>query len=74
MTSLLICNNHRPQTFRQQRRTIHHLALAEMEKSHILQILEKAGNNKSQAAQWLGIHRDTLLRKLKKYGLHTDDD
>ncbi|HNR68034.1 MAG TPA: sigma-54 dependent transcriptional regulator [bacterium] len=50
------------------------LALAEMEKRHILQILEKAGNNKSQAAQWLGIHRDTLLRKLKKYGLHTDDD
>ncbi|MBD3375237.1 response regulator [candidate division KSB1 bacterium] len=45
------------------------LLLADMEKNHILQVLEMADNNKSLAANMLGIHRDTLLRKLKKFGI-----
>ncbi len=45
------------------------LLLADMEKNHILQVLERADNNKSLAANMLGIHRDTLLRKLKKFGI-----
>ncbi len=45
------------------------LKLDDMERNHILYVLELAENNKSQAATLLGIHRDTLLRKLKKYGV-----
>jgi DNA-binding NtrC family response regulator len=40
------------------------LPLDEMEKEYIRKILEKAGGNKYQAAQLLGIDRKTLYRKL----------
>ncbi len=45
------------------------LLLEEVEKEHILKVLEMTDGNRSEAAQMLGIHRDTLLRKLKKYGV-----
>ena len=45
------------------------LSLAEVEKRHILNVLEGVNGNRSKAANLLGIHRDTLLRKLKQYGL-----
>lgn len=45
------------------------LLLEDIEKEHILKVLDFASSNKSEAAQILGIHRDTLLRKLKKYGV-----
>lgn len=45
------------------------LPLAEVEKRHILKVLESVDGNRSKAANLLGIHRDTLLRKLKQYGL-----
>jgi two-component system, NtrC family, response regulator AtoC len=45
------------------------LVLADIEREHILAVLEVAKGNKSLAANMLGIHRDTLLRKLKKYGI-----
>jgi two-component system, NtrC family, response regulator AtoC len=45
------------------------LVLADIEREHILSVLEIAKGNKSLAANMLGIHRDTLLRKLKKYGI-----
>jgi len=45
------------------------LLLEDIERDHILQVLELTSGNKSEAAQVLGIHRDTLLRKLKKYGV-----
>lgn len=45
------------------------LLLDEVEKEHILKVLAMTDGNKSEAAQILGIHRDTLLRKLKKYGV-----
>ena len=39
--------------------------LAEMEKQHILRVLESAGQNKTKAAEILGIDRKTLREKLK---------
>lgn len=42
--------------------------LAEVEKQHILRVLSACHNNKSQAAQVLGIGYNTLWRKLKQYG------
>jgi two-component system response regulator HydG len=39
-----------------------------VEKASILQTLESAGGNKSEAARRLGITRRTLHKKLKKYG------
>ncbi|MBD3384673.1 response regulator [candidate division KSB1 bacterium] len=43
------------------------LKLSELEKQHIQYVLHLANSNKSLAANMLGIHRDTLLRKLKRY-------
>ena len=43
-------------------------SLEEMERRHILQILEECDGNRSRAARQLGIHRRTLIRKLKQYG------
>lgn len=43
------------------------LTLAEMEKLHILQTLERFGWNHSRAAEVLGIGRTSLWRKLKEY-------
>ncbi len=41
----------------------------DLEKQMIIQALEKAGQNKTKAAQYLGIHSSALYRKLNKYGL-----
>lgn len=46
------------------------LKLSELEKKHIQHVLHLADANKSLAANMLGIHRDTLLRKLKRYGIN----
>ena len=43
--------------------------LAEAERVHILQTLERFGRNHSSAAEALGIGRTTLWRKLKEYGI-----
>src|SRR5215471_16893266 len=43
--------------------------LAEAERTHILQTLERFGRNHSSAAEALGIGRTTLWRKLKEYGI-----
>ncbi|HKB87801.1 MAG TPA: sigma-54 dependent transcriptional regulator [Ignavibacteriaceae bacterium] len=43
--------------------------LEEVEKSHILKILNEAGGNKTKAAEILGIGLTTLYRKLQSYGL-----
>ena len=40
-----------------------------MEREVIRVTLEKTGNNKSQAAKQLGVARQTLLNKIKEYGL-----
>jgi len=43
--------------------------LAEVERAHIIEILERYGWNHSRAAEALGIGRTTLWRKLKEYGV-----
>jgi DNA-binding NtrC family response regulator len=45
------------------------ISLEDVEKDLILQALEKAGNNKTQAAKLLNISYDTLRYQVKKYGL-----
>jgi len=45
------------------------ISLAEAERAHILQTLERFGRNHSGAAEALGIGRTTLWRKLKEYGI-----
>lgn len=42
--------------------------LARLERAYILQVLEATGGHQSRAAQWLGIDRRTLYRKLREYG------
>lgn len=43
--------------------------LRDMEREVIRTTLEKTGHNKSQAAKQLGVARQTLLNKIKEYGL-----
>jgi Nif-specific regulatory protein len=45
------------------------LSLAEVEKRHILRVLEAVKGNRTAAAKALQIGRNTLGRKLKEYGL-----
>lgn len=40
-----------------------------IQKEHILRVLTQTKNNKSKAAQLLGIKRTTLLARMKKFGL-----
>jgi len=49
----------------------HWLTIAEMEREHIRQTLERAFYNQSQTARLLGIERHQLARKIGKYGLET---
>jgi len=43
--------------------------LEDMERAHILRVVEECGGNQSHAADMLDIDRVTLYHKLKKYGL-----
>jgi DNA-binding protein Fis len=44
------------------------LSLAAMEKQHILRVMEATGQNKTKAAEILGMDRKTLREKLKALG------
>lgn len=44
-------------------------SLDEMERLHILRVLEQSNYNKSRAAKVLGIDRATLYRKAERYGI-----
>jgi DNA-binding NtrC family response regulator len=46
--------------------------LAELERNHIMRVLERLQGNKSRAAQLLGLDRRTLYRKLDRYGRCAD--
>lgn len=59
-------------TFR--RKDGHYPTLEEQEKSYILWVLEKVGGNKTRAAEFLGIDRVSLWRKLKRYGVEDNSD
>jgi len=43
-------------------------SLEEVERMHILNVIEHTGGNQSRASRILGISRSTLINKLKKYG------
>jgi Fis family transcriptional regulator len=44
-------------------------AIGEFEKRFIKRVLDRANGNQSRAAQLLGIHRNTLSRKIGEYKL-----
>lgn len=48
-------------------------AVAEFEKRYIRKVLEASQGNQSQAAKALGIHRNTLGRKMEEYRLNGRD-
>ncbi|MFC1491403.1 helix-turn-helix domain-containing protein, partial [Nitrospinota bacterium] len=43
--------------------------MEDVEREHILRVVESVGGNKSKAADILGIDRKTLYHKLEKYGV-----
>jgi DNA-binding protein Fis len=45
-------------------------AVEEFEKRFIKRVLDRANGNQSRAAQVLGIHRNTLSRKITEYKLN----
>ncbi len=45
------------------------LSLAEMERLHVISVLEQTGGNRTEAARLLGIDRKTLRQKLKRWGV-----
>lgn len=47
--------------------------LDEIEKAHIVEILEREKGNKAKAARALGIHRRKLYRLLERFDLHKPD-
>jgi DNA-binding NtrC family response regulator len=47
------------------------ISLADLERSHILRILDACAGNQAEAAKHLGIGRNTLWRKLRSYGATT---
>ena len=50
------------------------LSLEQIEREHILQTLEHTFYNRSAAARLLKVTRQSLLRKMKRYGLDIADD
>ncbi len=52
------------------------VTLEELEKAHILKVLEAVGGHKKRAAEVLAINPSTLYRKLLRYGVNdmTDED
>lgn len=47
--------------------------LDEIERAHIVEVLEREKGNKARAARTLGIHRRKLYRLLERYHLHTPE-
>lgn len=50
------------------------VALAEVEKRHILAVLENCGGNQRKSARVLNISKSTLWRKLKEFGVESSSD
>lgn len=57
-----------PYELQQQQHRSGALSLSEVERRHILKILESTGGNKTKTAQLLGIGLATLYRKMQEYG------
>lgn len=47
-------------------------ALSEMTRQHLLDAIQRTGNNKSQTAKLLGVTRRSLYRLLEKYGIKSN--
>jgi DNA-binding NtrC family response regulator len=47
-----------------------HLTMEEIEREAIMQTLERTGGNIKRTAKILNLHRPTLYRKLRRFGLH----
>ncbi len=45
-------------------------AVAQFEKLFILRALEKSNGNLSRAAETMGVHRNTLSKKLREHGIN----
>ncbi len=45
------------------------LSLADVERLHIRQVLRRVGGHMGRASEVLGVHRNTLTRKVREYGL-----
>ena len=48
---------------------LHGLLVKSVERPLLQQVMSRAEGNQSLAAQWLGINRNTLRRKLTEHGL-----
>ena len=48
---------------------VHEMIVAAVEKPMLEVVMARAEGNQSRAAQWLGINRNTLRRKLLDHGL-----
>jgi Fis family transcriptional regulator len=48
---------------------LHELMVRSMERPLLEQVMARTQGNQSLAAQWLGINRNTLRRKLLEHGL-----
>ena len=48
---------------------LHAMVLGEVEKALLESVMERVDHNQTQAARILGINRNTLRRKLEKYGI-----
>lgn len=49
-------------------------AVGEFEKRFIKRVLERSNGNQSRAAEALGIHRNTLSRKIDEYKLNSNSN
>jgi len=47
-------------------------AVQDFEKQYITRVLERVKGNQSRAARMLGMHRNTLSRKINEYSLTVD--
>lgn len=48
---------------------LHVILTQEMERGLLDFVLRRTGYNQSMSARWLGINRNTLMKKIKQYGL-----
>jgi two-component system nitrogen regulation response regulator GlnG len=55
-----------------KRQGLYHSVIAEMEKPLIEKILKETFGNQLQAARILGINRNTLRHKIRKFGIEVD--
>jgi Fis family transcriptional regulator, factor for inversion stimulation protein len=48
---------------------IYNMVVNLVEKPTLQLILDRAGSNQSRAAEWLGINRNTLRKKMQQHGI-----